>query len=92
MPSVPYAAPPIGERRWTAPQPPESWAGIRETMKQGRSCPQLVPFELQSEDCLYVSVYVPTVNRIRNQNGTSDPQLWPVMIWIHGGLFCRWIT
>lgn len=27
---VPYAKPPIGERRWKAPQPPESWEGIYE--------------------------------------------------------------
>ena len=37
---IPYAAPPVGEQRWTPPQPPESWDGIREATAFGPSCVQ----------------------------------------------------
>ncbi len=30
---VPYAAPPVGDRRWRAPQPVEPWSGVRKTTK-----------------------------------------------------------
>jgi len=26
---IPYAAPPVGDRRWTSPSPPKNWTGIR---------------------------------------------------------------
>lgn len=28
---IPYAEPPIGNLRWTAPRPPKSWQGVRKT-------------------------------------------------------------
>ena len=82
--SVPFAAPPVGALRWTAPQPPAAWSGIRDATRLGKSCPQIVPFELQSEDCLYMNIYVPTVDRLPVNNGSSLSSL-PVMIWMHGG-------
>ena len=34
---IPYAAPPIGQNRWRAPQPVEPWDGVRicDTFGQG---------------------------------------------------------
>ncbi|XP_034238084.1 juvenile hormone esterase-like [Thrips palmi] len=37
---VPYAKPPIGERRFKGPHPPNSWTGVRDATKEGPWCPQ----------------------------------------------------
>src|SRR4051812_21199971 len=53
---IPFAAPPIGDLRWRAPQPAAKWDGVRQTVKfaprpiQGTSSPEA------SEDCLYLNV------------------------------------
>src|SRR5690625_3704292 len=36
---VPFAKPPVGELRWKAPQPPESWSGTRQALEYGPSPP-----------------------------------------------------
>lgn len=78
--NIPYAAPPVGELRWRPPQPPQSWAGVRDASRFGQACLQpyiagltseLVP---GSEDCLKANVYAPKGAKNR-----------PVMVWIHGG-------
>ena len=40
---IPYAAPPVGERRWRAPAPPTAWSGVRTFDDYGSSCPQAGP-------------------------------------------------
>lgn len=84
---IPYAAPPVGELRWKAPQPVKAWVGVRDGSKPGAACPQalrnpatearlaLPPLEAQSEDCLFLNVWTPAARRGR----------LPVMVWIHGG-------
>lgn len=79
---IPYAAPPVGERRWQPPEPPEPWDEPREATELGPPCPQkqllggnLV--EGTSEDCLSLNVWSP-----EDADGTL-----PVMLWIHGGGF-----
>ncbi len=80
---IPFAAPPIGERRWRPPQPVIPWKGVKVADQYGFDCMQ-DPFPGDaaplggpiSEDCLYLNIWQPAVHR--------DKPL-PVMVWIHGG-------
>ena len=80
---IPYAAPPIGDLRWKAPQPVVPWAGVRRADKFGPA-PMQPPLLATlmgapaSEDCLYLNVWT----------GAKDPsERRPVMVWIYGGAF-----
>src|SRR5712691_9385163 len=35
---IPFAAPPLGENRWRAPQPPARWDGVRNADAFGAPC------------------------------------------------------
>ncbi len=83
--AIPYAAPPVGERRFRPPAPIEPWTGEREALLFGASAPQLTGTlesyfggraAVQSEDCLTLNVWAPR---------REGPH--PVMVWIHGGAF-----
>lgn len=81
---IPFAKPPVGDLRWRAPRPVESWEGVRETVSHGNFCQQVPPIILidtiGGEDCLYLDVWSPrlTAEEIAKSG-------LPVMVWIHGG-------
>ena len=82
---IPFAAPPIGNLRWRAPQPIKAWSGVRAGASFGPDCPQVTAGQqlthLQTtpaEDCLYLNVWAPDPVA----NGKH-----PVMVWIQGGSY-----
>ncbi|MEI9970251.1 MAG: carboxylesterase family protein [Terracidiphilus sp.] len=40
---IPYAAPPVGDLRWKAPQPAAKWKGVRDATAYGAHCMQSHP-------------------------------------------------
>jgi para-nitrobenzyl esterase len=79
---IPFAAPPVGDLRWRAPQPVAPWRGVLKATALPNECAQLASANgpgSTSEDCLYLSVYRPA----RVLPLLQRPL--PVLIWIHGG-------
>jgi para-nitrobenzyl esterase len=75
---IPYAAPPVGNLRWTPPQPFGQWKGLLDASSFGNVCTQ---GGRGSEDCLFLNIYVPNFKK----NGNKHHGAMPVMFWIHGG-------
>nr|CAB3264349.1 neuroligin-4, X-linked [Phallusia mammillata] len=83
---VPYASPPVGNKRFSNPTDPQTWFDVRPATQFGKICPQY-PFDSSTmdEDCLFLNVYVPVDTTISIDNVT--PNKYPVMIWLHGGSY-----
>lgn len=86
---IPYAAPPVGARRFCAPQPVEPWTGVRDATRRGPAPPQKIGEFPQLEvkplvgdggergdDYLTLNIWAP--------EGAAG---LPVMVFIHGGGF-----
>lgn len=80
---IPYAAAPVGEKRWKPPVAFPDWEGPRKADKFGPACVQpksrsgsiyAEEHEAMSEDCLSLNVWAP-----------HGAQKAPVLVWIHGG-------
>ena len=56
---IPFAAPPVGDLRWRAPQPAAKWEGVRPADKFAPQCMQGMArrHPAMSEDCLYLNVW-----------------------------------
>ncbi|XP_036604060.1 pyrethroid hydrolase Ces2e-like [Trichosurus vulpecula] len=90
---IPFAKPPVGALRFSPPQPPDSWDNVRDATAHPPMCLQDIallekfnrlmqlntPTTANSEDCLYLNIYVP----VQAKEGAR----LPVMVWIHGGGF-----
>ena len=85
---IPYAAPPVGARRFKPPAPAVPWDDVLDCTGHRASAAQAVGgMEAflggsgsripTSEDCLYLNVFTPA----------ADDGARPVMLWIHGGAF-----
>ena len=87
---IPYAAPPIRENRWKAPQPVVPWKGVKICDTFGRPSYQAIQYAggyytewgygkeaAFSEDCLYLNVWTKAPGNVGKN--------LPVALWIHGG-------
>ncbi|SNT27433.1 para-nitrobenzyl esterase [Noviherbaspirillum humi] len=86
--AIPFAAPPVGNLRWKAPQPVAAWSGVRRSDNFAPAClmgnrpfsaPNSILYqdsEPQSEDCLYLNVWT---------GAASATEKRPVMVLLHGG-------
>jgi para-nitrobenzyl esterase len=87
---IPFAAPPVGNLRWSAPKPVVAWQGVRKAEKFSASCIQSIvearaPWTYEfmahneiSEDCLYLNVWTPA---------RSAGDKLPVFVYLYGGGF-----
>jgi para-nitrobenzyl esterase len=85
---IPFAAPPVRELRWRAPQPVKAWQGVYTANRMQPECPQNLRSsdinhyfgeEALSEDCLYLNIWAPATIK-------ANAKL-PVVVWIYGGGF-----
>jgi para-nitrobenzyl esterase len=89
---IPYAASPVGDLRFAAPQPHPKWSGLRDALRPGPSVPQSASRleavmgprtpDWNEDGSLTVNVWTP-----RLPGAGSAPHALPVLVWFHGGGF-----
>jgi hypothetical protein len=80
---VPFAAPPVGARRFLPPVPPQPWTTALQTKWWKPACAQpkgSLALGKIAEDCLYLNVFAPRRNATR---------LLPVIVFLYGGSWQR---
>ncbi|MFC0315476.1 carboxylesterase/lipase family protein [Gordonia phosphorivorans] len=84
---IPFAEPPIGERRFAAPVPKAPWDGVLDAAEYGATAQRatdgivLIPEpSIPGDSTLNVNVFTPDPT-------PADGGGLPVMVWIHGGGF-----
>jgi len=88
---IPYGAPPVGDLRWRAPEPPSPWPGTRPAFDFAPAAPQGTALESRlpgfrpdhptDEDCLALNVWTPGLHGAR-----------PVLVWFPGGAYLNGAT
>ncbi len=91
---IPYGATTAAPHRFMPPQKPEPWSGVRDVYESGHMAQQIRPIlaaaagvgdranAIGGDDCLTLNVFTP---------GLRDGKKRPVMFWMHGGGFNRWV-
>lgn len=84
--SVPYAEPPVGDKRWKQSTGDVTWPKVLSALNDPPGCMQECQLQkvvcppTMSEDCLYLNVFAPATSV------GADASL-PVMVFFHGGNF-----
>jgi para-nitrobenzyl esterase len=82
---IPFALPPLGDRRFASPAPQTPWPGVLDATHHRSPCPQVVRYgqtdASEDEDCLYLNIAAPAAG------GKHSHRLRPVLVWIHGGAY-----
>jgi para-nitrobenzyl esterase len=82
---IPFALPPLGDRRFAPPVPQTAWSGVLDATHHRSPCPQVVRYgqtdSSDNEDCLYLNIAAP------DDGPRRSGRLRPVLVWVHGGAY-----